>query len=91
MFEINRDKMIQEKRDFIRRIKLVLKADPRSEVDKLEYYDVPEGEFVVITFKSGFRKGINVSHNSNGANFEEIGRAVYGDGAFGEFSLDEVE
>lgn len=91
MFEINRDKMIQEKRDFIRRIKLVLKADPRSGVDKLEYYDVPEGEFVVITFNSGARKGINVSHNSNGANFKEIGKAVYGDGAIGEFSLDAVE
>ena len=76
--------MTENKKEFVTRVKLVLISDPRSHVDDVVYLKTKDGEFIVITFIGGSRKVINVNCNSNGANFLEIGRAVYGSGAIGE-------
>ena len=76
--------MTDYKKEFVHRIKILLKADPRSGVDDIAYEKEGEMEFIHIVFKGGSRKKINVTYNSNGANYKEIGRAVYGEGAIGE-------
>ena len=73
------------KREFVRNISTVLAEDPRSGVEYIEYDgDFPGGlEVVTIHYYGGGIARINVTINSSGAIYREIGAEVYGDGAMG--------
>ena len=73
----------ENKEEFIQRVKLALKADKRSAVEDIKYEKNSGLEIITVTFMGGHEEKINATHNSNGANFQEIGRAVYGSGAHG--------
>ena len=87
---MNSEKMVAEKIQFIYYLKKALRQDPRAEVEDIIYTpgfgkgDKIVKEIITIYFIGGTRKKINVTANNNNANYEEIGRAVYGDGAHGE-------
>ena len=70
---------------FVRNISTVLAEDPRSGVEYIEYDgDFPGGlEVVTIHYYGGGVARINVTINSSGAIYREIGAEVYGDGAMG--------
>ncbi len=75
----------KQKEAFIKRVKLALIADARSNVADITYQRNEQGlETIIVLFKLGGFRRINVTGNSNGANFMEIGRAVYEGGARGE-------
>lgn len=75
----------QKKEAFVKRVKLALIADERSSVADITYQRNEQGlEIVTVEFVGGGLRRINVTGNSNGANFMEIGRAVYEGGAKGE-------
>lgn len=75
----------KEKENFIKEIETALMADPRSCVEQILYQRNEQGiEVVTVEFIGGSCRRINVTGNSNGANFMEIGRAVYEGGARGE-------
>ena len=77
--------MYKQKEAFIKRVKLALIADARSNVADITYQRNEQGlETIIVLFKLGGFRRINVTGNSNGANFMEIGRAVYEGGARGE-------
>ena len=67
-----------EKRNYIARLSLLLSSDYRSEVEKVQY--APEGydEYVEITFRGGHVVRVDVTADSCGAIYKEIGQAVYG-------------
>ena len=73
------------KREFVRNISTVLAEDPRSGVEYIEYDENFEGglEVVTIHYFGGRTARINVTLNSSGAIYREIGAEVYGDGAIG--------
>lgn len=73
------------KRDFVRNISTVLAEDPRSGVEYIEYDGDFSGglEIVTIHYHGGGIARINVTINSSGAIYREIGAEVYGDGAMG--------
>ena len=73
------------KRDFVRNISTVLAEEPRSGVEYIEYDgDFAEGlEVVTIHHRGGGIARINVTINSSGAIYKEIGAEVYGNGAVG--------
>ena len=88
MSEINRQ-LQDEKSDFIKRLKMTFKADKRSEVESMNYSVIPgfseDGskvasyeEVITITFKGGVAINVNVTGESCGAIYKDIGRAVYG-------------
>lgn len=75
----------KEKENFIKEVETALMADPRSNVEQILYQRNEQGlEIVTVEFIGGGFRKINVTGNSNGANFMEIGRAVYEGGARGE-------
>ena len=68
----------KEKANFIKEVETALMADPRSNVEQILYQRHEQGlEIVTVEFIGGGFRRINVTGNSNGANFMEIGRAVY--------------
>ena len=80
--------MREDKQGFVKRVKLALIADPRSNVEDIEYisnYEKSRLEVVEIKYKGGGKARINVTANSLGAIFREIGAEVYGAGAVGRF------
>ena len=78
----------KQKEAFIKRVKLALIADARSNVADITYQRNEQGlETIIVLFKLGGFRRINVTGNSNGANFMEIGRAVYEGGARGEIYI----
>ena len=80
--------MLEDKQGFVKRIKLVLIANPRSGVEDIEYisnYENSRLEVVEIKYQGGGKAKINVTANSLGAIFREIGAEVYGAGATGRF------
>ena len=77
--------MYKQKEAFIKRVKLALIADVRSDVADITYQINAQGlEIITVEFIGSGCRRINVTGNSNGANFMEIGRAVYEGGAKGE-------
>lgn len=78
--------MAEDKRGFVQMVKDVLTTDHRSGVEDITYDKEGGMEFIYIVFNGGGRVKINVTCNSNGANFMEIGRAVYGEGAIGQWN-----
>lgn len=81
--------MNEEKKEFLKALSDALKIDGRSGVESIEYStdiwfeDVLYEEVVEVSFKGGAFKLINVTANSNGANAQEIIKAVYGGEVFG--------
>lgn len=79
------ESIYKKKENFIKEVKTALMADPRSCVEQILYQKNEQGlEIVTVKFIGGGYRRINVTGNSNGANFMEIGRAVYEGGAIGE-------
>jgi hypothetical protein len=78
---------MEDKRLWIQNVETLLRSEPRSYVDKLEYsIEEKNGwkrEVVKITYNCGSEQKINVSGNSLGAILHEIVREVYGQGAIG--------
>lgn len=77
--------MAENKKGFVQMVKEVLITDHRSGVVDITYEKEGGMEFIYIYFTGGGKAKINVTCNSNGANFKEIGRAVYGEGAIGQW------
>lgn len=74
-----------QKEQFVMFIHATLTADNCSYVTWIKYNVDPESavEIVTIIYSGGQRTRINVTANSLGAIYKEIGAEVYGDGAFG--------
>lgn len=68
----------EEKRNYIARLSLLFSADYRSEVEKVRY--VPEGydEYAEITFRGGNVVAVNITGDSCGGIYKDVGAAVYG-------------
>ena len=75
---------LRRKADFVAKLSTVLAEEPRSGVEYIEYDRDPRGlEVVTIHYYGGGIARINVSLNSCGAIYREIGAEVYGNGAAG--------
>ena len=71
------EQIYQKKEAFVKRVKLALIADERSNIADITYQRNEQGlEIIMVLFKLGGFRRINVTGNSNGANYMEIGRAV---------------
>lgn len=75
--------MIDTKREIVSKLQELLKADPRSGVEKLAYKvlmkeekAVEEG--IVIYFRNGVSRRICTTSNSNAANIKAVHEVVYG-------------
>ena len=84
MLTLDIAKMIDTKRDVVLKLQELLKADPKSGVDRLAYKvtmagDKPTEEGIVIYFANGDTKRICTTCNSNAANIKAVHRAVYGE------------
>lgn len=86
MYSYKNERMYIEKEIFIRNIENAVIHDPRSEVVKIQYMRNFKGypEVLMIMFKGGGYKYINITSNSNGANMRVITAAVYGGEYLGE-------
>ena len=75
----------EEKRTFVHTMRDALKQDRASGVRDIELIlDEERGmEKMIILFRGSHSVRINATHNSCGANAQEIVREVYGNGAFG--------
>ena len=82
--------MSENKKEFIEALSNALKTDDRSALKSIEYStnvwvdDVLYGEVlyeevIKVSFESGAFKLINATANSNGANAQEVIKAVYGE------------
>lgn len=78
---------MEDKKLWTQNVETLLRSEPRSYVDKLEYsIEEKNGwkrEVVTITYNDRSQMKINVSGNSLGAILHEIVREVYGQGAIG--------
>lgn len=80
--------MREDKQGFVKKIKDVLVTDPRSWIEDIDYinnYSRSGLEVIEIKYIDGVKMHINVTGNSLGAIFREIGAEVYGAGAIGRF------
>ena len=68
----------EDKRNYITRLSLLLTSDYRSEVESVKYVRDGEDEYAEVTFAGGHVVAANISGNSCGAIYKEVGRAVYG-------------
>lgn len=73
----SRRSIIEEKQNYIARLSLLLSSDYRSEVEKVRY--VPDGfeEYAEITFHGGHVVAVNITGDSCGGIYKDIGNAVY--------------
>ena len=76
---------LRKKADFVAKLSTVLAEEPGSGVEYIEYDEDFEGglEVVTIHYYGGGIARINVTINSCGAIYKEIGAEVYGVGAAG--------
>lgn len=75
---------LRRKADFVAKLSTVLAEEPRSGVEYIEYDGALGGlEVVTIHYYGGGITRINVTFNSCGAIYREIGAEVYGNGAAG--------
>ena len=75
---------LRRKADFVAKLSAVLAEEPRSGVEYIEYDKDSKGlEVVTIHYYGGGIARINVTINSCGAIYKEIGAEVYGNGAAG--------
>ena len=72
---------MERKNEFVEKLGDLLRVDDRSEVEDLYYgtgyTDGDFNEIVVIVFKGGFRKAVNVTGDSCKAIAEEVIREAY--------------
>lgn len=87
------EEMYSSKEEFIKRLQLAIKFDKRSGIDVINYHRNFQGypEVVEVVFDTGFKRYINVTGNSNQANYRQIGNAVWGGDVVGEFFIEEKE
>ena len=91
MTEAELEAMYRRKEEFLSRLQLTFTFDPRSGVKRLKYHRDFNGypEVVEIKFDSGYSRYINVTGNSDGANYRQIGNVIYGGEVVGEFYVKE--
>lgn len=79
---------LRRKADFVAKLSTVLAEEPRSGVEYIEYDGGSGGGFEIVTihYYGGGITRINVTINSCGAIYKEIGAEVYGEGAVGRIS-----
>ena len=68
----------EEKRNYIARLSLLLSSDYRSEVEKVRYYEEDHNEYAKITFRGGHTVIIDITADSCGGIYKDVGTAVYG-------------
>lgn len=85
------EEIYRHKEEYLKRLQLVFKMDPRSGVDSINYHRNFGGypEVVEVKFTRGHKRYINVTGNSNWANYRQVGHAVYGGDVVGEFYIRE--
>lgn len=76
---------LRRKADFVAKLSAVLAEEPGSGVEYIEYDGGSGGGFEIVTihYYGGGIARINVTINSCGAIYKEIGAEVYGEGAAG--------
>lgn len=67
-----------EKRNYIARLSLLLSSDYRSEVEKVRYIPEEYDEYAEITFRGGHIVVVDITADSCGEIYKDIGQAVYG-------------
>lgn len=68
----------EDKRNYITRLSLLLTSDYRSDVESVRYVRDGEDEYAEVTFTGGHVVAANISGNSCGAIYKEVGKVVYG-------------
>ena len=76
------DRTFESKREFVNSVGELLAKDERSGVVRIALLQRNFLEVIEIEFKKS-KVYINANWNSNGANFKEIAREVYGEGSKG--------
>lgn len=67
-----------EKRNYIARLSLLLSSDYRSEVEKVRYVPEEYDEYAEITFRGGHTVVVDITGDSCGGIYKDVGHAVYG-------------
>ena len=68
----------EDKRNYITRLSLLLTSDYRSEVESVRYVQEGEEEDAEITFRGGHVVAANITGDSCGAIYKDVGKVVYG-------------
>ena len=76
---------MENKKEYTKKVEMLLMADDRSEVTSCKYDKIQHNEVVEIVYKGGYTVKINVTANSQSAILKEVVREVYEDGAMGAF------
>lgn len=71
-------KIYEEKKNYIVRLSLLLSSDYRSEVESIKYVRDGEEEYAEVTFRGGHMVAANITGNSCGAIYKDVGKVVYG-------------
>ena len=71
-------KQRENKRNYIARLSLLLSADYRSDVESVRYVQEGEEEYAEITFRGGHVVAANITGDSCGAIYKDVGKVVYG-------------
>lgn len=81
------DWTFEDKKEYVRDLGEFIKKDPRSSIEEIAY-EVAHGktEIIKIIYRGGHEALVNVTHNSLGAIFVEVGREIYGEGAHGRIT-----
>lgn len=67
-----------EKRNYIARLSLLLSSDYRSEVEKVRYMPEEHDEYAEVTFRGGHVVTVDITGESCGQIYKDVGYAVYG-------------
>lgn len=70
--------IVEEKRNYIARLSLLLSSDYRSEVERVRYVPDVDDEYAEITFRGGNVVAVNITGDSCGGIYKDVGAAVYG-------------
>lgn len=75
---MSRKAIIEEKRNYIARLSLLLSSDYRSEVKRVRYMQEDYDEYAEITFRGGHTVVVDITGDSCAGIYKDIGHAVYG-------------
>lgn len=70
--------IVAEKENYIARLSLLLSCDYRSEVESVRYAWDGEDEYAEVTFRGGCMVAVNITGDSCGAIYKDVGKVVYG-------------
>lgn len=70
-------KVEEEKRNYIVRLSLLISSDYRSGVEQIKYTHDKEDEYAEITFEGGHTVAVNITGDSLGAIYKDVGKVVY--------------